>query len=185
MIWDLDSKDAIINAAKEGKIVSFVADPSYITSLMKSAPEYKGKWGIMKLPAFEPGGNRDVSFGGSSLMINKNSPNTSLAKEFIKFAITDERTQMDALNKYGQFPADTDIYNLVAFNKPIDYFNSKVWYLFAKVENGQIAVNYTNYFPNIREVEESNLSQDTLDGNDIPFLLNVLQRVGESKIAPQ
>ena len=84
---------------------------------MQNSVDDKGKWRVMKFPAFEPGGNRDISFGGSSLMINRLSTNTGLAKEFIKFAITDEQTQIDTMNKYGKFPVITDIYNLASLTK--------------------------------------------------------------------
>lgn len=182
IVYELNSKDDVIDAAKKDEIVSFIADPSYIISLMQSSAEYKGKWGVMKFPAFESGGNRDISLGGSNLMINKVSTNTSLAKEFIKFAITDERTQIDNMNKYGSFPVIVDTYNLVEFNKYIDYFNSKVWCLFSNVERGAQAVKYTSYFTVIRGVVESNLSQSNLASKDIPILLDLLQKESESKI---
>jgi ABC-type sugar transport system, periplasmic component len=182
IIYELGSKDDVIDAAKKDKIVSFVANPSYVSSLMQSSTEYKGKWGVMKLPAFESGGNRDISLGGSNLMINKASLNANLAKEFIKFAITDDKTQIDNMNKYGNFPVITDTYNLVEFNKPIDYFNNRVWTSFANIERGAQTVNYTLYFPSIREVVESNLSQYNLASKEIPMLTGLLQKESESKI---
>lgn len=182
IIYELGSKDDVIDAAKKDEIVSFAADPSYVSSLMASSTEYKGKWAVMKLPAFESGGNRDISSGGSSLMINKTSLNANLSKEFIKFAITDDKTQIDNMNKYGNFPVIADTYNLVEFNKPIDYFNNRVWGLFANIERGAQAVNYTLYFPSIREVVETNLSQSNLISKEIPILTDLLQKESESKI---
>lgn len=182
IIYELGSKEAVIDAAKKDEIVSFVADPSYVSSLMQSSPEYKGKWAVMKLPAFESGGNRDISLGGSSLMINKTSANTNLAKEFIKFSITDDRTQIDNMNKYGAFPVNIDAYNLVEFNKTIDYFNNRIWCLFGSTERGAAIVNYTLNFSSIREVAESNLSQANLASKEIPALVELLQKESESKI---
>ncbi|KZL90043.1 ABC transporter substrate-binding protein [Clostridium magnum] len=182
ILYELSSKEAVIEAAKRDEIVSFVADPSYASSLMESSPEYKGKWAVMKLPAFESGGNRDISLGGSSLMINKASENTNLAKEFIKFSITDDKTQMGNMNKYGLFPVNIDQYNLVEFNKSIDYFNSRIWYLFGDVEKGAPIVNYTLDFSTIGEVVENNLSKDNLASKEIPVLLELLQKESESRI---
>lgn len=182
IIYELGSKEAIIDDAKKDEIVSFVADPSYVSSLMQNSPEYKGKWSVMKLPAFESGGNRDISLGGSSLMINKASKNTSLAKEFIKFSITDDRTQIDNMNKYGLFPVNTDSYNLAEFNKSVDYFNNRIWYVFGNVERGAQAVNYTEYFPSVKEVIENNLSQANLVSKEIPALVELLQKESENKI---
>lgn len=182
ILYELSSKEAVIEAAKRDEIVSFVADPSYASSLMESSPEYKGKWAVMKLPAFESGGNRDISLGGSSLMINKASENTNLAKEFIKFSITDDKTQMGNMNKYGLFPVNIDQYNLVEFNKSIDYFNSRIWYLFGDIEKGAPIVNYTLDFSTIGEVVENNLSKDNLASKEIPVLLELLQKESESRI---
>lgn len=182
VIYEVNSKEEVIDAVKKDEIVSFIGDPSYINILMQDLPEYKGKWGIMKLPAFEFGGNRDISLGGSNLMINGVSANKSLAKEFIKFAITDDKTQIDNLNKYGNFPVSINTYNLVEFNKYIDYFNSKTWFLFANVQKGAQPENYTINFPIVREVAESNLSQSSLTSKDIPILLDLLQKESESKI---
>lgn len=182
ILYELGSKEAVIDAAKKDEIVSFVADPSYVSSLMQSSPEYKGKWAVMKFPAFESGGNRDISLGGSSLMINKACENTNLAKEFIKFSITDDSTQIDNMNKYGAFPVNIDAYNLVEFNKTIDYFNNRVWYMFGTTERGASIVNYTLNFSSIREVAESNLSQANLANKEIPALIELLQKESESKI---
>jgi ABC-type sugar transport system, periplasmic component len=182
ILYELSSKEAVIDAGKKDEIVSFVADPSYVSGLMESSPEYKGKWAVMKFPAFESGGNRDVSLGGSSLMINKASVNTNLAKEFIRFSITDDKTQIDNMNKYGLFPVNIDQYNLVEFNKTIDYFNNRIWYLFGNIERGAPIVNYTYNFSSIREVSENNLSQANLASKEIPALLELLQKESESKI---
>ncbi|MCH5138914.1 carbohydrate ABC transporter substrate-binding protein, partial [Clostridiaceae bacterium UIB06] len=131
---------------------------------------------------FESGGNRDISLGGSSLMINKASANTNLAKEFMKFSITDDRTQIDNMNKYGAFPVNINTYNLVEFNKTIDYFNNRIWYLFGTTERGASMVNYTLNFSSIREVAESNLSQANLVNKEIPALVELLQKESESKV---
>lgn len=182
IIYELGSKEAVIDAAKKDEIVSLIGDPSYVSALIEGSPEYKGKWSAMKLPAFESGGNRDVSLGGSSFLINKSSSNTSLAKEFIKFCIIDDKTQIDNMNKYGLFPINIDTYNLAEFNKSNDYFNNRIWFLLGNVERGAQAINYTGYFPSIREVTENNLSQVTLTSKEIPALVELLQKESESKI---
>lgn len=182
IIYELGSKYEVIDAAQKDKIVTLIADPSYASALMQNSPDYKGKWAVMKIPAFESGGNRDVSLGGSNLLINKACPNTVLAKEFVKFAVTDEHTCMDNLNKYGAFPVNNDIYNLVEFNKSLDYLNGRVWTVFSNAERGAQYINYTPYFPVIREVVENNLSQSNLGSKEIPVLLDLIQKESEGKI---
>ncbi|MEY8762675.1 MULTISPECIES: ABC transporter substrate-binding protein [Clostridium] len=151
LIKDFDSKSALIDGLNENKVLSFIADPTYIKLLMNTYPKDNYKWSIMKLPAFEPGGNRDASLGGTNLVINKNTKQANLAQAFINFALTDNKLQLDLLNQYGRFPVYTTAYNFVDFNKRISYFNDRVWDLFARVEEGSFGINYTKNFPQIRD----------------------------------
>lgn len=182
IVYDLPSTELILDAAKKDKIVSFIADPFYISKFIESLPEHKGKWKVMKLPAFEPGGNRDASIGGTNLMINSNSSNTKVAKEFIKFALTDERLQIDIMNKYGNFPVNNDIYNLVEFDKNNDYFNNKLGSLLADIEKGAEGINYTSNFPLIKETVQPLISIGNLKDKDVKTTLDSLQKECESKI---
>lgn len=182
IIYDLSSTESILDAVKKDEVVSFIADSSYMSMLMESLPDDKGKWKIMKLPAFEPGGNRDVSVGGTNLMINSSSSNSKVAKDFIKFALTDERLQIDMMDKYAKLPVNTDIYNLVEFNKSNDYFNSKLGFLLSNIENGSEGINYTSNFSLIREVVQSSLAIENLKDKDVKIIIESLQKECEIKV---
>ncbi len=182
IIYDLACKEAIIDTVQKDKIISFIADPYYVSYLMKKVPNQKGKWSAMKLPAFEPGGNRDVSLGGCNLMINKTSKNEELSKEFIKFAVANEKTSVEIMKNQGEFPIVTNMYNLVDFNSYEDYFNSRVWNLFGTIEKGASEVNYTQYFFIIREDVKNALAQANLKMKDIKLILDSLQKDLDKKI---
>lgn len=176
LLYDVSSKGDFINLAKQNLAISTIADPSYVIDLMNNVQDDKGKWSIMKLPAFEAGGNRDASIGGANLIINKDSNNTSIAKGFVEFLVNDERMQVDAVNKYGSFPTNTDIYNLMEFNNKIEYLDAKVWYLFVNSEKKSTEINYTRYFPIVKNNAQSALSQANIKDKDTKLILDSLQK---------
>jgi multiple sugar transport system substrate-binding protein len=180
-----DSKSYIdaVNSLKDGEIVSLIANPASINYLMSRFPKEKGKWAVAKLPAFESGGNEDSSVGGLDLLINKSTKNIKLSKEFTKFVATNEYTQMEELKNYGVFPAFSDVYNLVEFNKVIDYFGSRVWYIFSSSEEGALGIEYTPYFPYIDKATKNTFSKENIESYDIRGLLDYLQNQCETIIA--
>ncbi|MBC2579906.1 ABC transporter substrate-binding protein [Clostridium sp. DJ247] len=176
LVYDFKSTEDAIKAAGKGEVFTFLADPCFVNEFMVKLPDNEGNWGVIKLPAFEPGGNNDSTVGGVNFMINKDTSNAKLVKEFIRFAITDEHTQIDELKYYGNFSVYTHIYNLVEFNKTTDYFEEKVWYLFAQSEKGASIVNYVNYSPIINDAIKAELSEDNLKSKDVKLILDSLQK---------
>lgn len=183
LLYDVNSKSDFIDLAKQNKAISTIADPSYIADLVNNDQESKGKWSIMKLPAFEAGGNRDSSIGGANLIVNKDSENKSAAKEFAKFLISDEHMQIDELNKYGSFPVNIDIYNLVEFNKSIVYLDSRAWCLFANSEKKSMQTNYNKYYPSIKDNVKGAFSQTNVKDTDSKLILDSLQKNCENIIS--
>lgn len=181
IICDYNSKEELINSAKNEEIMSLVADPSYVSYFIQNLPNEKGKWGAIQLPAFESGGNRDVSLGGCNLMINSLSSNAKLSKEFIKFVISNDKFDLESMMKYGVLPVFSNIYNLEKFNKFEDYFNCTVWELLGNAEKGCYQINYTPYFFNIRDDVKNSLAQSNLVNKDTKVVLDSLQKYLEKK----
>lgn len=181
IIYDYNSKEELINSAKNEEVMSFVSDPSCVSYFMQNIPNENGKWGVIQLPAFEPGGNRDVSLGGCNLMINNLSSNTKLSKEFIKFIINNNKLALESMVKYGVLPVSNDIYNLEKFNKSEDYFNCRVWQVLVNTEKGCYQINYTPYFFNIRDDVKNSLAQSNLINKDTKAVLDSLQKYLEKK----
>ncbi|MGE5626784.1 MAG: ABC transporter substrate-binding protein [Solirubrobacterales bacterium] len=128
----LYGSDSIINLAKKEGTLAIIAKPKDAYKLME-VTELKGKWGVMKIPAFEPGGNRDVSLGGKDLLINKNTKNINLSKEFAKYLSSDRSTVYLNLEKHGIFSANYTVYEGEQFNTN-EYFNTNIWSLYSDVE---------------------------------------------------
>ncbi|MCI2039446.1 MAG: extracellular solute-binding protein [Clostridium luticellarii] len=176
LIEDFNSKSDLIGELSGGKVVSFIGDPTYVNLLMKKYPKDGSKWGVMKFPAFEPGGNRDVSLGGTNLIINKKTKQPDLAQDFINFVLTDDRLQMDLLNDYGRFPTNVSVYNLVDLNKQITYFGAQIWNLYAEVEQGSFIINYTRDFPEIREKIRGILTESNVKSQDFKNIVEGIEK---------
>lgn len=128
----LYGSDSTVNLAKNEGALAIIAKPEDAFKLM-GVPELKGKWGVMKMPAFEPGGNRDVSLGGKDLLINKNTKNINLSKEFAKYLSSDSSTAYLNLEKHGIFSADYTLYSGEQFSSN-EYFDTNIWSLYSEVE---------------------------------------------------
>jgi len=66
-------------------------------------------------------------------MINKNTRNSDLAREFGKYLSSDKALAASNLNQYGIFSAAYTIYGGDGFSFSAEYFGMDIWSLFAKV----------------------------------------------------
>ncbi len=129
----IQATSSAVSSLKQGKALAAIMSPSDAVKLMDEAASLQGKWGAMKLPAFEPGGNRDVTLGGYSLLINKNTRNSDLAREFSKYLSSDAEAAAYRLKEYGSFSAAYTVYGGSGFGFSAEYFGMDIWGLFADV----------------------------------------------------
>ncbi len=132
----LQASTSVTTTLKQGKALAAIVNPSDAVKIMNGATSLQGKWSAMKLPAFEPGGNRDVSLGGYNLMISRNTRNSDLAREFSKYLSSDVETAAGDLKQYGSFSASYNIYSDDSFAFSAEYFGMDIWSLFADVAEG-------------------------------------------------
>ncbi|MHC1720221.1 MAG: ABC transporter substrate-binding protein [Clostridiaceae bacterium] len=130
----LQAVSSIAVSSKQGTALAVIVSPYDAIKIMNSASALGGKWGAMKLPAFEPGGNRDVTLSGYNLLVNKNTKNVLLAKEFAKYLSTDREAALNNLKKHGSFSSAYTIYDDDAFSFSTEYFNMDLWSFFADIE---------------------------------------------------
>jgi len=129
----LQAASSVTASLKQGGALAAIVSPSDAVKIMNDATSLQGKWSAIKLPAFEPGGNRDVSLGGYDLIISKNTRNGDLAKEFSKYLSTDTETACNNLKVYGSFTAAYNVYSDESFGFSAEYFGMDIWSLFADV----------------------------------------------------
>jgi len=109
--------------------------------MVNAVADQKGKWGIVELPAFEKGGNRQANLGGSVLIISEQSKNKEIAYEFLKFALATNEGE-DIMMEFGLFPAYTPYYSAPSFKVNNEYFGMDINSFFAKLTNTIPETNY-------------------------------------------
>ncbi|WP_446898268.1 ABC transporter substrate-binding protein [Clostridium sp. LBM24168] len=178
-IINFDSEKEVIDAASRGSILAFIATSYSAHNLMNAMPESKKMWGVMNLPAFEQGGNTSASLGGINLIVNKNSKNIKLANAFIKFAITDDKLQIELLDKYGRIPVYKDSYSFKDINKSIEYFDDSIWKLFIISQQGASNIEYTKYFPEVKNKLNSILRPNNIKQKDTKTIISYIGKILE------
>ncbi|MBC8059046.1 MAG: extracellular solute-binding protein [Clostridiaceae bacterium] len=147
LIYKVDGLPAIKAAINNGAVATLPYGSLLARVLTESAAGQAGKWGVMKLPAFEPGGNNVAAVDGTSIMITKTSKNTKVALKFAEFAMTDSASLEEGFNKYGTLPAYTPFYESAILDKGVPFFdNQKIWLLFKGIAKDSSTTNYTENF---------------------------------------
>ncbi len=160
----LYNSNNISNEIKNDKVSSVIGNSSNMTAVSKSSPNMKGKWQIIQLPAFEPGGNRSVTFGGSSLLLNKDSKNSKLALDFLKFLSNDKDVNVKLSQNFGTVPICIDVSQSIDLKKENNFFNGNEYKLYEAIARLSPVVNYTSRYSTINGILEQNL--DKLHGSN-------------------
>ena len=76
-------------AMQDGKILSILAPDWYVGILKSQVPQMAGKWKAIGMPAWQPGGRRTTTRGGTMIGITKQCENPDRAWELLKFTYFD------------------------------------------------------------------------------------------------
>lgn len=132
LLLDVPGEAGLVAANKNGLVATQPAAVGWSGVLTGEAPELKGKWDVMPLPAFTKGGPRVAQVGGTTLAITRNSKNFEAAWAFIEYNLATRETQLNSFKKFGLWPTFLPAQTDAAYNEPQPYFNNKpVWKLFA------------------------------------------------------
>lgn len=148
-----------------------------IGTIKDKGPQTAGKWGVMDLPRFTPDGSASSTNGGSNLSIPAKSKNAEMAKEFVKFALTDKQLQADGFVNYGLFPSYIPSYENEVFTQPDEFFGGqKIYETFIRLGKEVPTINYTENFNEAMETGKSAVSKILLENADVTSTLNDLQK---------
>ncbi|WP_125153312.1 ABC transporter substrate-binding protein [Clostridium rectalis] len=168
LILTINSKEEFLKNLENNRIASSICSIKDLNEIMKKFPEMKGKFGVIKLPAFEHGGNRDVSFGENNFIINKDTENKNLAVKFLEFTVQNEKAQVKGLYNYGFFPSNFGVYKSEDFFKEVEYFNNiKLWLLASNIEMQSEGTVYTKNYSKITDILSKNFSKLYKGNGDI------------------
>ena len=109
-------------------------------------------------------------------MVPSASPNADIAKEFIKFAMTDSELLVDGFVNYGLFPAYIPVYEDPAFSETDEFFGGQnIYEIFIELGKKVPAVNYTENYNEAMKAAGSACAKVYLEGQDPATVLDELQ----------
>jgi lactose/L-arabinose transport system substrate-binding protein len=157
--------DGQVAAMKNGKVATNPDAVWWSGTMLDQMPELSGKWGTFPLPVFAEGGVHAADNGGSALTILSASKNKEAAYLFAEFASANKDMQLQALEKYGLFPAYKTVYDEPSFNANNEYFNNEpVFKNFAEVVAEIPPVNFTDSNLIARQIATDQLAALILQG---------------------
>ncbi|ERI94792.1 ABC transporter, solute-binding protein [Clostridiales bacterium oral taxon 876 str. F0540] len=177
IVQNVKNDDEALNLLKQGKTAAAIVSPEEVTSVLKNSAELKGKLRLMRLPAFEEGGNQSVSFNGSNLMIIGTSKNKKAAIDFTKYT-TENKENLSVLMKgTGMFPAYSYNYDEKWFKVKDSFFDDqKPYFIYSNTAKEINGFNYNEAFSKITGSVKDAYSSVVLKGQDIKITLDDLQK---------
>lgn len=174
--YDNVNWDGLVTATIEGKIATVPTAVWWAGTLIDEVKDGSGKWKVMKLPAIEEGMDYVAVNGGSNVLVPEAAPNKEAAIEFVKFAMTDVDSQINAFSNYGLYPSYKAAYNDPVFDQEIEYFGGqKVWKFFAEISDNVPKINYTQNFDEAIDQIRDAQARILLKNADVKDTLDELQ----------
>ena len=143
---DLGS-DAILTQAIESGYFLFYPCPDWMSYVIQNdTPRVSGKMALMPLPAFEPGGRRTSTLGGTMLGITKKSQNIDLAWELAKHLYIDKDKLANRYRKSNIIPPLKDFWDDPVYSEPREFWsNQPIGKLYADLAE-DVPPQYTSPF---------------------------------------
>ncbi len=100
----------------------------------RSVPNLEGKMALMPLPAWEEGGRRTSTQGGTGLAITEQCENKELAWKLAKYLYFSEKNAGRMFKALNILPPKKELWDLPEFNKPNSYYSGqKIGRLYARL----------------------------------------------------
>jgi lactose/L-arabinose transport system substrate-binding protein len=137
VIYRTSDKEEVINAARRNEIASIPYGTELIGDMRDSLKEQSGLWGIMNMPAFEPGGMNGSTDNSVYICINKEASHNKAVGELKAFLQNNKVIEKDLIVNKGIFPAASQLFEEPFMDEEDAYFgNQKIWrYLVAIIKD--------------------------------------------------
>ena len=108
--------------------VASIIEASWMDVFLRGwiAPGTSGKWGVIRMPAWEEGGVRASNDGGSSLVITTQSQNPDAAWAFIEYTLLRDESQINMFIAGGFTPSLETCYDSDVFRMKSDFYGGQV-----------------------------------------------------------
>jgi len=117
---------ALAKAMNDGFVLFYFAPDWRTKSFELEVPKLAGKMAIMPLPAWEEGGCRTSTWGGTGLCITKACADRDLAWQFAKFLYLHKENLGRNFNKFNILPPLRDAWNLPELAEPNPFYSGQV-----------------------------------------------------------
>lgn len=156
MLKIYENEDELLAGAENGEIFAFLGTPQYLYK-MKDKWD-KEIWDLMKVPAFEPGGNRAIIVPGENMFLLSSSKNKELAAKFMIFMSGDKDTLLWSMKNLYLMPAYKPIYKNEIFDSGIaELGNKKVYRFFETIIKNSSSSSYNLKSAYIEKDIENNI----------------------------
>lgn len=122
---DLGADQAFAQAIESGYFFALIAPDWLVQHIARIAPGVAGDMALMPLPAFEPGGRRTSTQGGSMIGITAGSENPDIAWQFIEHYWLDPESLEERFEQTGILPPFREAWDLDAFHEPNPYWSDQ------------------------------------------------------------
>ncbi len=112
-------------AMQEGKILSVLAPDWYVGLLKSQVPQMSGKWKAISMPAWEHGGRRTTTRGGTMIGITKQCKDPDLAWELLKFTYFDRSGLINRYETTSIIPPLKAAWDAPIYKKPDAYLGGQ------------------------------------------------------------
>lgn len=142
----LGGRDIFSRALENRLILSFLCPDWRSKSIETHVGSMKGKMALMPLPAFEPGGRRTSTRGGTMLGITRKCPNKKRAFELARHLYLDPEDLARRFRELNILPPLKDAWALPEFNEPRAYWSDQpIGRLYAELAD-DVPPQYTSPF---------------------------------------
>jgi len=109
--------------------VTTIIEASWMDVFLKSwiAPGTSGKWGVVRMPAWEEGGVRASNDGGSALTITEQSQNPDAAWALVEYTLLRNESQINMFIASGFTPSLETCYDSDVFRMKSDFYGGQVY----------------------------------------------------------
>lgn len=122
---DIGGGIVFTKALEDGYILSFLCPDWMTKSAEDDVPRVSGKMALMPLPAYEPGGRRTSTMGGTMLAITENCKNVDLALEFARTIYLNRTDLADRFRDTNIIPPLRDAWDHPVFSEARPYWSNQ------------------------------------------------------------
>lgn len=143
---DIGGREIFTRAVERGYFLSFICPDWRSKSVETHVASMAGKMALMPLPAFEPGGRRTTTWGGTMLGITRKCREKALAFELAKHLYLNPEYLAERFRDLNILPPLKDAWKLPAINEPRPYWSGqRIGTLYAQLAE-QVPPQYTSPF---------------------------------------